>query len=178
MVFSVTVLRAGPVGCPFSFLELEFIFCPLKNVKAVALYGERPVAQELRAMRRPLSAPNNGNNSRNGRGGNRTRVVAVECGIGQRRHRERARVALGAEERGPKLSLKVNGQDFESTTDTMAAASVANENFFARLNAASKRGWWGRVFTADASKNKNRRAAIAPATVPRRVVAADRFSEM
>src|ERR1700733_16309749 len=37
--------------------------------------------------------------------------------------------------------------------------------------------WWS-VYCAGSSKNKNRRAAIARATVPRRVVAADRYSEI
>jgi hypothetical protein len=100
------------------------------------------------AVRRPLAAPHNRNHSRNGRGGNRTRLVAVECGIGKRRQLKRARVALCAEEGGSKLWLKVHGRDFHRTTDTMAAASVANKNFFARLNAASKRRWCGGELTA------------------------------
>jgi hypothetical protein len=36
----------------------------------------------------------------------------------------------------------------DRTTDIMAAASVANENFFERLNAASKREWCSGVFVA------------------------------
>ena len=108
------------------------------------------MALQLEAVRRPLSAPNNNNRSDscNVRGGNQTRVAATECWMGKRRHRERARVALCAEERRPRRWLKVHGQDFDRTTDIMAAASVANENFFARLNAASKRRWWGGVFAA------------------------------
>jgi hypothetical protein len=67
---------------------------------------------KLEAGRRPLSAPNNRNNSRDGSGGHETRNVSVKCGVRKRRHREHTRAPLCAENRRPKLWLKVHWQNY------------------------------------------------------------------
>src|SRR5277367_618094 len=134
MVFSVTALAAGALLCPFTFLALEFIFLSPKKTKGRCPWWVTACGAETGSWRRPLSAANNRNNARNGRGGHERRVVAVKSGIRKRRRRECAGAALCAEYRGPKLCLKVHGQDFDRTTDITAAASVANENFAERVN--------------------------------------------
>ena len=89
-----------------------------------------------------------------------------------------ARVSACCAVRGGSRAEAVVGSSLRRTTDIMAAASVANENFAGRFNAASKvdrlaelalRGWL--------KKTGGQRSRIA-VTAPRRVVAANRYSAM
>src|SRR5271170_4220696 len=106
-VFSVTV-EVGALACPPVLLALDFILLPPKNERPLPFPGNGRWRLQREAGRRPLSAANNRNNSRNGRGGHKRRVVAMERRIRKRRHRERTQAALFAENPGPKLQWKVH----------------------------------------------------------------------